>query len=118
MDNEIVRDEKGRFLKGSSGNVLGKPVGLQNRYNEYRDKLFTLLDDVDGIEKLKQAIQKSNNNRELMFLFNTLTSMMPKEMKDKGNDCEGITSIVVNIESNEKIREEIREDSVIDEDKK
>jgi hypothetical protein len=60
--NDLVRDEKGRFVKGQSGNPAGKTKGLKNYITHERLMLEAALRDYVGdpkqADKLVQGIDR------------------------------------------------------------
>lgn len=60
--NDLVRDEKGRFVKGQSGNPAGKAKGLKNYITHERLMLEAALRDYVGdpkqADKLVQGIDR------------------------------------------------------------
>ena len=48
----MIRDARGRFVKGHSGNPGGKPQGAVSKLTQLKEDFFTIYDKLGGMEGL------------------------------------------------------------------
>jgi predicted SAM-dependent methyltransferase len=100
VTQESVRDEKGRFRPGVSGNPNGPHSGLKHRASYIKECLFNVFDKWGGQEKLLLWVKESKlNEREFIKM---LLSVLPKEMQIDGDGLAQTKIILVNQNSKEQ----------------
>ena len=85
MGDEIsLRDDKGKFVPGHSGNVAGRPVGIRNSTTLVKDfinnALVTDLQE-DAIEILAVAIKKAKDGDNAMIKL-LLSDLLAQSVAD------------------------------------
>jgi len=103
-NNADIRDRKGRFIKGNSGNPKGCPKGLKEKYNKIREQIADSVLDTNAIEKLKNSIKsgKPISNKDLHFSIEKALSILPKEQIIEGIDTKQI-QVLINKEDTSKV---------------
>jgi len=85
--HEIIRDEKGRYIKGCSGNPAGKPKGTISITTKIRQMLQEMAEG-EKITKLEALVKKiysmamENNNEQMIKMIWNYIDGMPKQKID------------------------------------
>jgi hypothetical protein len=92
-----MRDHRGKFAPGNSGNPLGRPVGSKHKLSE--NFLQALSDDFDAHGA--NAIEKCREENPAAYL-RTIASLMPKDIAITSNSFDHMTDeeIEAEIEGN------------------
>lgn len=95
------RDEKGRFVKGVSGNPGGAKAGYTQLKTKFRNAVSQAFDALGGAEWFLDWIKKNQRNeREFVKI---LVSMMPKEIEQ---DAQLGEKTIINIITSEVKKQE------------
>jgi hypothetical protein len=100
------RDKHGRFVKGASGNPVGRPVGVRNKTTVVKEFIENALVNElaeDAIEILEVAIKKakSGDNAMIKLLLGDLLAEVRREAKQSDNG--GVVVTVKNMTRNDAI---------------
>lgn len=104
---EGLRDEKGRFVQGKSGNPEGRPKGSKNRVTVIRqaieERLVDQLDEVAS-QVLAIALQKAlEGDRDMIKLV--LNKVLPAVRAEETGAGKGVTNLgltIITSDSQEK----------------
>ena len=85
-----TRNEKGQFVKGTSGNPSGRPVGIKNETAMVKEFIANALVNElqeDAIEILQVAIKKAKSGSDAMIklLLKDLIATKDDEESDSGD---------------------------------
>jgi hypothetical protein len=86
------RDQKGRFLRGVSGNPGGMQPGTKQLSTQIKEHIFTAFNSTGGQKGLVSWINQSGNNRREFYKM--VISLLPKEMSLK-NEGDGMRPIII-----------------------
>ena len=100
---EVIRDKKGRFVPGATGNPKGRPLGAKNRIVQAKQDLETLLREdvlnVDDIREVWQAMVREakdgNVSAGKLILDKTISQATTSE--DVSQEGGGITIHIKNL---------------------
>ncbi len=95
------RGKDGKFLRGHSGNLGGRPPGSKNKLTtNIKDMIFEALNDerIEGTEGFIEWIQASKRNKELFYGW--LMRMLPTSVTGGQDDKGDFTPLKVIIVSN------------------
>lgn len=107
--NDLVRDEKGRFVKGQSGNPAGKAKGLKNYITHERLMLEAALRDyvgdpkqadklVQGIDRVLQIAISGEDAQAISamkLLLDRVMPAMPPKVEEEANKLDKRLHIVI-----------------------
>mgnify|MGYP001055849530 CR=1 FL=1 len=82
-----VIDEKGNLVSEVSGTALRKALQLPDEkesYSKYKELIAPPLSDYNTFKKLRDFINKLNEERVFLNLFNNLSEELAKELKKQG----------------------------------
>lgn len=99
----MIRDKKGRFVPGATGNPKGRPLGAKNRIVQAKQDLETLLREdvlnVDDIREVWQAMVREakdgNVSAGKLILDKTISQATTSE--DVSQEGGGITIRIKNL---------------------
>lgn len=100
---EVIRDQKGRFPKGVSGNPKGRPLGAKNRIVKAKQELEVLLrEDIVNAEQIRTIwlsmvaeAQNGNVSAAKLILDKVMSNAKVDEDVNEGRD--GITIKIENV---------------------
>lgn len=100
---EVIRDAKGRFPKGVSGNPKGRPLGAKGRIVKAKQELETLLrEDIVNAEQIRgiwlsmvAEAQNGNVSAAKLILDKVMSNAKVDEDVNEGRD--GITIKIENV---------------------
>lgn len=110
MNDIVVRDDKGRFIPGQSGNPAGKAKGLRNYITHERLLLEAALRDfvgapdqaqmlLDGIKRIMLIAEKGEDKDAIsamkLLLDRVLPAMPAKEAEDTDKSDRKLEIIIV-----------------------
>jgi hypothetical protein len=99
-DQKVIseRDDKGRFVKGQSGNPAGRAVGVRSKTTEVKEyienALANRLQD-EAAEILDKAVQLAKNGDQAMIKF-LLGDVLAEVRRDTKNVAQANIQVVVN----------------------
>ncbi len=73
-----IRDAKGKFLAGTSGNPDGIPKGLKQKSTMIKEAFIDAFEKTGGVKELIKWVKKSESNRKEFYSF--LIRMLPREI--------------------------------------
>jgi len=76
---DVIRDNKGRFIKGSTGNPTGPHVGYKKQATEVKKAIFEAFDKMGGLKTFVEWAIK--NKREA---YKIIVGALPKDLKGAG----------------------------------
>lgn len=85
-NQEIIRDENGRFLKGHSGNYAGKPVGTKDYQRRFFEEFIVKpilkdgsISEKDKFQHIIEKLSQMANDGNLFAIKLVLENLMPKK---------------------------------------
>jgi len=97
-----IRDTKGRFLPGVSGNPDGMPAGVRNKASQIKQAFYEAFERIGGVEELVKWIKEEDNKKDF---FKLLLSILPKELQHENlDDVIPQTKIVVVYNDGNKVQ--------------
>lgn len=94
----VVRDDKGRFVKGYSGNPAGKPQGIKHRATLIKETIDASMADMlheDFIEIMEKALAlaKKGDKQMIKLLLTDFLAEVRRAQSDEGGRGTKITQI-------------------------
>ncbi|GEM_PF-2205912 len=81
----IVRDEKGRFVKGApSPNPLGHKEGLRHKATVIKQAFFEVFEQMGGVDALLKWVNASKTNQREFYRM--ILTVLPKELEVRNNE--------------------------------
>ena len=101
-EKRIIRDTKGRFMKGSRPNPAGRSVGVRDKANQIKLAFFEAFEKTGGLEGLIEWIKRDRRNRK--EFYKAILTILPKDVDVKGEGFNEETKIII-IRPGEKIED-------------
>lgn len=108
--NDVVRDTKGRFVKGSSGNPLGKAKGIKNQMTLERLAFEKALRDyvhdprqahrlVEGIDRVLRIASTAEKDSDaiaaMKLMLDRVMPAMPPQVAEEAERTDNKLQIVI-----------------------
>lgn len=109
----VTRDDKGRFVKGYSGNPAGKPKGVKHRATLIKETMDAAMADMlheEFIEVMEVAIREAKKGDKQMIKL-LLGDFLAEVRKAQGDEKQRGNTVQINI-SNYTMPEEREEKTV------
>lgn len=107
----VLRDEKGRFVKGYSGNPAGKPKGVRHRSTLIKETIDASMADMlheEFIPVMQKAIEmaKKGDRAMIKLLLGDFLNEVRKHTEDEEDKSKGTRIIIENLTIDNRQQEE------------
>ena len=97
---QVIRDKKGRFAEGISGNLKGKPPGSLN-YTTLLDKALKEYETETGKDLFKRYVERAYVNDRV--LISLMKKFIPDKTHTEGEQPEPVEIIIHHVRNKEDL---------------